>query len=278
MTTRLTVPDIRARKGGVPLVVLTAYSTPFAKILDPHVDILLVGDSLGMVLYGMESTLGVTLDMMIAHGRAVVKGSGSACVTVDMPFGSYQQSTAQAFENCARVLADTGCQAVKLEGGAELADTIKFLTQRGVPVMGHVGLMPQHVHAMGGFKTQGRGEESRRKILNDARAVADAGAFAMVLEGVASDVAGEVTRQVAIPVIGIGASNECDGQVLVSEDMGGLFSDYMPKFVKRYGNLAGELETAARAYAEEVRARTFPAKEHCFAPNPALVDVKKAKK
>lgn len=262
--TRITSSEIRARKGDVPIVALTAYTAPFAKLLDSHVDILLVGDSLGMVLYGMESTLPVTLDMMIAHGKAVVKSSSQACVIVDMPFGSYQASREKAFESCARVMAETGCTAIKLEGGAEMAETIHFLVERGIPVMGHVGMQPQNVHVYGGFRVQGRSEESRKKILRDAAAVENAGAFSLVLEGVAEDVAREVTAAVTIPVIGIGASSACDGQVLVTEDMAGLFSDYMPKFVKRYANLSEDLENAVRRYAEEVKSREFPGPEHCF--------------
>lgn len=266
---RLNIAEIRARKGKEKLVVLTAYSAPFAKILDNYADILLVGDSLGMVLYGMETTVGVTPDMMINHGKAVVKASRKACVVVDMPFGSYQASPEKAFESCARVMMETGCAAVKLEGGAEMAPTIAFLTERGIPVMGHVGLMPQRFHALGGFRTQGRNEESRQKVLEDALAVDAAGAFSMVIEGTVAEVAAEVTKAVSIPTIGIGAGVQCDGQVLVSEDMAGLASEYTPKFVKRYGNLSEVLETAAKAYAAEVRARVFPGAEHSFSAIPS---------
>lgn len=260
---RVSVPDIRARKSGVPIVMLTAYTAPMARILDPHVDILLVGDSLGMVVYGMESTLSVTLEMMINHGKAVVKGSGRAMVIVDMPFASYQASHEQAFNACARVMAETGAQGVKLEGGAEMASTIRFLTERGIPVMGHVGLMPQRVHALGGYRYQGRDDESAAHIVEDAQAVEQAGAFSMVIEGVKEPVAREVTAKVGIPTIGIGASPACDGQVLVTEDMLGL-SGHAPSFVKPYAELSGAVEKAVKHYGEEVRSRAFPSAEYCF--------------
>ena len=261
---RITVPDLRARKGGEPIVALTAYTAPVAKLLDPHVDILLVGDSLGMVVYGMETTLGVTLEMMIEHGKAVMRGSQRGCVIVDMPFASYQESPAQAYRNCARVLAETGCAAVKLEGGAEMADTIRFVTERSIPVMGHVGLMPQSVHSYGGYRVQGRDEETAARVIADARAVADAGAFAMVVEGTLEWVAREITGGVAVPTIGIGASAACDGQVLVTEDLTGIFTDFTPKFVKRYAELGKAMTGAVEAYARDVRARRFPGPEHCF--------------
>ena len=263
---RITAPELTARKGGDPIVVLTAYTAPTAKILDEHVDCLLVGDSLGMVVYGLDTTLGVTLDMMINHGAAVVRGSQHACVVVDMPFGSYQESPEQAYRNAARLMAETGCDAVKLEAGVALAPTVEFLTRRGLPVMGHVGLMPQSVNAYGGFRVQGKNTAAARQVIDDARAVADAGAFSMVVEGVMEQVAREITNVVPIPTIGIGASPECDGQVLVTEDLAGLFSDFTPKFVKRYADLGGELGRAAAAYAEDVRARRFPGAEHCFGP------------
>lgn len=263
-TKRLTVRDIRARKGGEPVVVLTAYSAPMAGLLDPHVDILLVGDSLGMVLYGMDSTLAVTVDMMINHGKAVMRGSKTAMVVVDMPFGSYQESREQAYRNAARILAETGCAAVKLEGGREMADTIHFLTTRGVPVMAHIGLMPQQVNTAGGFRAHGRNDDEAETIRTDARAVAEAGAFAVVVEGTVEPVARALTAKLAIPTIGIGASPACDGQVLVSEDLLGLFNDFTPKFVKRYANLSPLVSQAAADYAAEVKARTFPAPEHCF--------------
>lgn len=265
-TTSLTVPDIAARKGGVPLVCLTAYTTPMARLLDPHADVLLVGDSLGMVVYGMDSTLPVTLDMMIAHGAAVVRGASRACVVVDLPFASYQTSPEQAFVSAARVLAETGCAAVKLEGGEIMAPTVAFLVSRGIPVMGHVGLTPQSVRTLGGFRVQGRDDAAGRRILADAVAIAEAGAFALVVEGTLEPVARAVTETVPVPVIGIGASPACDGQVLVSDDMLGLFTDFTPRFVRRYGELAGAVDAAARAYAEDVRARRFPTEAHCFLP------------
>ena len=262
---RLTVPDIVRRKGEVPVVCLTAYTAPMAGLLDPHVDLLLVGDSLGMVIYGFDSTLPVTLDMMIAHGAAVVRGSRRALVVVDMPFASYQASPADAFRASARVMAETGCSAVKLEGGAEMAETIAFLQARGIPVMAHVGLKPQSVHAHGGYRFQGRDDAAARAIAADAAAVAEAGAFSLVVEAVAEPVAAEIAKTAPVPVIGIGASPACDGQVLVTEDLLGLFPDFTPKFVKRYGDLADAVGDAAAAYAEEVRSRTFPGPEHCFA-------------
>lgn len=261
---RETAPGIAARKGGDPIVVLTAYTAPMATLLDPHVDVLLVGDSLGMVLYGFDSTLPVSLDMMIAHGGAVVRGSKRACVVVDMPFASYQESSAQAFRSAARVMAETGCQAVKLEGGAEMAETIAFLTQRGVPVMGHVGLTPQSVNTLGGYRALGRNEAVAERIAADAKAVAEAGAFSVVVEGVMEPLGRRITQEIAIPTIGIGASPACDGQVLVSDDMLGLFTEFTPKFVKRFANLGEAVGEAAAAYAAEVKARSFPGPEHCF--------------
>ena len=263
-TKRLTVRDICARKGGDPVVVLTAYTAPMAGLLDPHVDVLLVGDSLGMVLYGMDSTLAVSVDMMINHGKAVMRGSRQAMVVVDMPFGSYQESREQAYRNAARILAETGCAAVKLEGGREMADTIHFLTTRGVPVMAHIGLMPQQVNTAGGFRAHGRSGEEAAVIRADAPAVADAGAFSVVGEGTVEPVAHALTAELDIPTIGIGASPACDGQVLVTEDLLGLFNDFTPKFVKRFANLSPLVSEAAAAYASEVKSRTFPAPEHCF--------------
>ncbi len=261
---RLTAPDIGARKRGTPLVCLTAYTTPVARLLDPHVDLLLVGDSLGMVLYGLDSTLGVTLDTMIAHGQAVMRGSGQACVIVDMPFGTYQESKEQAFRNCARVMADVRCQGIKLEGGVEMAETVDRLVRCGIPVMGHVGLTPQSVNAFGGFKAQGRDEAAADRIRSDAIAIAEAGAFAIVVEGVPEPLGRRITEEVSVPTIGIGASPACDGQVLVTEDILGLFGEFQPKFVKRYTDLAPTVEDAARRYAAEVRAREFPSAEFCF--------------
>jgi 3-methyl-2-oxobutanoate hydroxymethyltransferase len=269
---RISVPDIRARKGGEPIVSLTAYSAPMAGFLDPYVDVFIVGDSLGMVFYGMDSTLGVTLDMMIAHGAAVVRGSKRACVVVDMPFGSYQESPAQAFRNAALVLQRTGCAAIKLEGGAEMAETVRFLVERGIPVMGHVGLMPQSVNRLGGYRARGRGRAEAKHIIADARAIADAGAFSIVVEGVVEPLAREITGAVAVPTIGIGASADCDGQVLVTEDMLGLFTEFTPKFVRRYADLGIAVADAAREYADDVRARRFPGPENCFISNKGKED------
>ncbi len=261
---RLTPPDIAARKGGTPLVCLTAYSAPMARLLDSQVDILLVGDSLGMVVYGAESTLNVGLETMIGHGRAVARASRQACVVVDLPFASYQESPQQAFRSAARVLAETGAAAVKLEGGREMADTIAFLSARGVPVMGHVGLTPQSVNALGGFRARGRDEAEADKVMADARAVARAGAFALVIEGTLETVAQAATRAVAIPTIGIGAAAECDGQVLVTEDLLGLSGERVPRFVKRYADLGKAVQAAVGHYAEEVRNRAFPGPEQLY--------------
>jgi len=264
LTARHSVPALRARKGGEPIVCLTAYTAPVARLLDPHVDILLVGDSLGMVVYGLDSTLPVTLDMMIAHGAAVVRASERACVVVDLPFGSYQESKEAAFRASARVMAETGAQAVKLEGGIEMAETVAFLTARGIPVMGHVGLTPQSVNTLGGYKAVGRDAEAAERIVADARAIAEAGAFTLVIEGTMEALARRITEEVAIPTIGIGGSPACDGQVLVTDDMLGLFGAFQPKFVKRYANLGETVGEAAATYAAEVRARAFPGPEHCF--------------
>jgi 3-methyl-2-oxobutanoate hydroxymethyltransferase len=267
-TRRRTSRDIRLMKGQTPIVVLTAYTAPMARMLDEHVDVLLVGDSLGMVVYGMDTTLAVTLEMMIAHGQAVVRGSRKSLVIVDLPFASYQESKEQAYRACARVMAETGAGGVKLEGGAEMADTVRFLTERGVPVMGHVGLKPQSVNVLGGFRAQGRNDDEAAQVMADAEAVAAAGAFSLVIEGTVEPVSRAVTEALTIPTIGIGASPLCDGQVLVTEDILGLAGDISPKFVKRYASLAGEVEKAAAAYAAEVRSRIFPGPEHCY-PVPA---------
>ncbi|MBT3070555.1 3-methyl-2-oxobutanoate hydroxymethyltransferase [Rhodomicrobium sp. Az07] len=261
---RVTAPDIRARKGGDKIVSLTCYHAHTARLVDPHMDFLLVGDSLGMVMHGLETTVPVPLDMMIMHGAAVVRGSRHALVVVDMPFGSYEESPAIAFRNAARVMKETGCGAVKLEGGARMAETVAFLTQRGIPVMAHIGLTPQSVNMMGGFKTQGRRQEEWAAIEADAAAVAEAGAFAVVLEGMAELLAAKITRAIPIPTIGIGASAECDGQILVLEDMLGL-SPTVPKFVKKFAELGAAIEDAVKDYATEVRARAFPAKDHVYA-------------
>ena len=268
---RLTVPAIQRRKfegqTTEPLVMLTAYTVRMAQLLDPHCDLLLVGDSLGQVVYGLPSTLPVTLDMMIAHGAAVVRGSYHAVVVVDMPFGSYEASPEQAFASAARVLAETGCAAVKMEGGAVLAPTIKFLTERGIPVMGHIGLTPQAINALGGYGARGRSQEEHAKILGDAKAVAEAGAFGMVIEGVIEPIGVAVTQAVDVPVIGIGASARCDGQVLVAEDMLGLF-ERTPRFVKKYDDMAGHITDAVTRYADEVRSRAFPGEKQTYLPKP----------
>ena len=260
----MTVPALRAMKGVTPIVCLTAYTTPMARLLDQHVDLLLVGDSLGMVLYGMDSTLPVTLDMMIAHGAAVVRGAAHACVIVDLPFGSYQESPQQAFRNAARVMKETGAAAIKLEGGAEFAETVRFLAARGIPVFGHVGLMPQSMNSFGGFGARGRTVTEAEHIINDAVAIAEAGAFAVVVEGTVEAVARAVTARITVPTIGIGASPACDGQILVTEDMLGLFAGFVPKFVKRYAELGDEIASAVATYAGDVRKRRFPGPEHCY--------------
>ncbi|HEX7876880.1 MAG TPA: 3-methyl-2-oxobutanoate hydroxymethyltransferase [Sphingobium sp.] len=266
---RLTVPVIQrhkvAGKTAEPLVMLTAYTARQAQLLDPHCDMLLVGDSLGQVIYGLPSTLPVTLDMMIAHGAAVVRGSYHSVVLVDMPFGSYEASPAHAFASASRVMAETGCAAVKLEGGVAMAETISFLSQRGIPVMAHIGLTPQAVNALGGYGARGKSQEEHAKIMDDARAVADAGAFAVVLEGVMEDLAIAITDSLDIPVIGIGASAHCDGQVLVAEDMLGMF-ERTPRFVKRYENIAETISNAAERYAAEVRSRSFPTEDQVYRP------------
>ena len=264
---RKTVPAIRARKvegaTAEPIVMLTAYTMRMAQLLDPHCDMLLVGDSLGQVIYGLPSTIPVSMEMMCAHGAAVVRGSWHALVGVDMPFGSYEASPEAAFASAARILKETGCAAVKLEGGEAMADTIAFLTNRGIPVIGHVGLTPQAVNVLGGYGVRGKGGEEAKKILADARAVADAGAFTLVVEGVMEELAAKVAREVAVPVIGIGASSQCDGQVLVTDDMLGLF-ERTPRFVKRYDDLATRIGQAAATYADEVRSRAFPTADQTY--------------
>lgn len=261
---RLTVPRIRQRKGGEPLVMLTAYTVRMAQLLDPHCDMLLVGDSLAQVIYGLPHTVGVTMDMMALHGAAVVRGSYHAAVIVDMPFGSYEGSPQQAFDNAARLLKETGAAAVKVEGGKVLAPTIEFLTQRGIPVMGHVGLTPQAVNILGGYGVRGKSEEEARSIVDDAIAVAQAGAFSIVIEGVLESIAIEITNKVACPTIGIGASAQCDGQVLVTDDMLGMF-ERVPKFVKRYQDMASVVSGAVQDYAGEVRSRSFPTEDQIYA-------------
>jgi 3-methyl-2-oxobutanoate hydroxymethyltransferase len=262
---RLTVPAIRKAKGTTPLVMLTAYTVRTAQLLDPHCDMLLVGDSLGQVIYGLPSTVPVTLEMMCAHGAAVVRGSYHAVVVIDMPFGSYEASPEQAFHSASRILKETGAAAVKLEGGEAMAPTVAFLSARGIPVVGHIGLTPQAVNQLGGYGARGRSEAERAKIIADAKAIDSAGAFALVIEGVVEPIAVEITDTVACPTIGIGASVHCDGQVLVAEDMLGLF-DRTARFVKRYADMAGLIGDAAQAYAAEVRDRSFPTPDQTYAP------------
>ncbi|WKL56350.1 3-methyl-2-oxobutanoate hydroxymethyltransferase [Asticcacaulis sp. ZE23SCel15] len=260
---RLTAPEIYARKGQVPLVCLTAYTAPVAEILDEHCDVLLVGDSVGMVVHGLPSTIGVTMDMMILHAQAVMRGSDKAFVVVDMPFGSYEAGQEQAFHNAARLLKETGAQAVKIESGPTVHETVAYLVQRGIPVMGHVGLRPQAVNVDGGFKAKGRTEAERKKVIQEALDTDAAGAFAIVVEGVAEDLAREITVLVKAPTIGIGASAGCDGQVLVTDDMLGLF-DWSPKFVRRYADMRGAISKAAEDYAKDVRDRSFPAPQETY--------------
>jgi len=265
---RITAPDIRARKGGEPIVCLTAYDAPMARILDPHCDLLLVGDSVGMVVHGLDSTVGVTLDMMILHGQAVMRGANTALVAVDMPFGSYEQSPEQAFANAARVMAETGCQAIKIESGTYAADTIRFMAARSIPVIGHIGLRPQAALADGGFKAKGRTQAERQRVIDEAQATAEAGAFAIVIEGVAEDLAREITETVDVPTIGIGASAACDGQILVTQDMLGVF-DWTPKFVKRYDNMAERTDAAVAQFASDVRDRSFPSAREVYTMKPS---------
>jgi len=260
---RITVPEIRGHKGAKPVVCLTCYHAHTAKLLDNYVDLMLVGDTLGMVIHGMETTLGVTLEMMILHGQAVMRGAKRALVVVDMPFGTYEESPEIAFRNASRVMKETGCQAVKLEGGSRMAETIAYLTKRGIPVVGHIGMTPQSVQVFGGFKTQGRSESDWPAIEADAKAVAEAGAFAVVLEAMAEPLAARITAQISIPTIGIGASPACDGQILVMEDMLGL-NPNPPKFVREYAQLGPAIEAAVRSYAEDVRARAFPGVENVY--------------
>ena len=260
---RLGPGDIRARKGQAPVVCLTAYTTPMARLVDRHCDLVLVGDSVGMVMHGLPSTLGVTMEMMILHGQAVARGVSQACMVVDMPFGSYEGSPQQAFDNAARLLKETGAAAVKVEGGKVLAPTIEFLTQRGIPVMGHVGLTPQAVNILGGYGVRGKSEEEARSIVEDAVAVAQAGAFSIVIEGVLESIAIEITNKVDCPTIGIGASAQCDGQVLVTDDMLGMF-ERVPKFVKRYQDMGAVVSGAVKDYADEVRSRSFPTGDQIY--------------
>ena len=266
---RISAADIATRKGKTPIVCLTAYTAPMATILDEHCDVLLVGDSVGMVVHGLPNTVGVTLDMMILHGQAVMRGSKKAMVVIDMPFGTYEGSPERAFQNAVRVMQETGAHAIKVESGPTISETVAYLTRRGIPVMGHVGLRPQAVLAEGGFRAKGRTDEERLRVMAEAEATADAGAFAVVVEGVAEGLAREITEALEVPTIGIGASAACDGQILVVDDMLGLF-DWTPRFVRRYADLRSEISRAAAAYAQDVRARAFPAEaETYFAKKPA---------
>jgi len=260
---RVTAPEIAKRKGGSPIVALTAYHAHTARIIDPHVDMLLVGDSLGMVMHGYETTVPVPLELMIMHAQAVVRGSARALVVVDMPFGSYEESPEIAFRNAARVLKETGCGAIKLEGGVHMAETIRYLTSRGIPVMSHIGLTPQAVNQIGSFQPRGRFRSEWAAFEADAKAVAEAGAFAVVIEALAELLAARITKQIDIPTIGIGASAECDGQILVLEDMLGL-SPRVPKFVKEYAQLGDAIEGAVKAYSTEVRTRAFPSDAYTY--------------
>lgn len=273
---RTTSVDIRNRKGGAPIVSLTAYHAHTAAIADKHVDFLLVGDSLGMVMHGFESTVPVTLELMIMHGKAVVRGSSKALIVVDMPFGSYEESPEMAFRNAARIMKETGCGAIKLEGGRHMAETIRYLALRGIPVMGHIGLTPQSINTLGGFRAQGRSTDQWAAIEDDAAAVSEAGAFAIVLEAMAEPLAARITAAVPTPTIGIGASAACDGQILVMEDMLGL-SPRVPKFVKQFGNLGAAIDGAIDAYASAVKDRSFPAREHTYAMKAAAGAADKTK-
>lgn len=261
---RISADTIRRRKGGTPIVCLTAYTYPIARLLDDHVDLLLVGDSVAMVLHGHKTTLGASLEMMIAHGQAVMRGSAKACVVVDMPAGSYEESAAQAVASARRIVDETGCQAVKLEGGVDMAHQIAAIVAAGIPVMGHIGLLPQSVEKDGGYRIKGRTDENVAALLGDAQAVESAGAFSVVIEGTVETVAADITRRIAIPTIGIGASGDCDGQILVIDDMVGLTVDRVAKFVKEYADLRSVISRAAEHYAAEVRSRTFPGPDHVF--------------
>ncbi|ACT59640.1 3-methyl-2-oxobutanoate hydroxymethyltransferase [Hirschia baltica] len=260
---RKTVRDIAKAKGETPIVCLTAYDAPMAKMMDPFCDLILVGDSVGMVVHGLDSTVGVSLEMMIMHGQAVMRGASQAMVVVDMPFGSYETNPDVAFLNAARIMKETGCQAIKIESGEYAADAVSHMVERGIPVMAHVGLRPQAVNVDGGFRAKGRSNAERKRVMAEAKAADEAGCFAMVVEGVAEDLADEITKTVSCPTIGIGASANCDGQVLVTHDMIGMF-DWVPKFVRRYGDVRGEIGRAVEAYAADVRARRFPSKEETY--------------
>ncbi|PJZ70491.1 3-methyl-2-oxobutanoate hydroxymethyltransferase [Leptospira perolatii] len=260
---RITVPEIMKRKGNEKIVCLTAYTTPMANLLDPHVDLLLVGDSVGMVMHGLPSTVGVTLEMMILHGQAVMRGANRALVVVDLPFGSYEESPESAYKSAVELMKRVGCQAVKVEASKDISNTISFLVDRGIPVVGHVGLRPQAIHLEGGFKAKGKTSLERELVMEEALSVEKAGAFAVVVEGVASDLAEEITRKIKIPTIGIGASPKCDGQILVTEDMLGLF-EWTPKFVRRYANLKEEISKAVESYTDDVRKGLFPGQSEMY--------------
>ncbi len=262
---KISISNIKAHKNtSAPLVCLTAYTTPMAQILDKHCDILLVGDSLGMVMYGMENTLGVSLDMMINHGKAVMRGSNNSCIVVDMPYGTYEENHELAYENAKRIMAETGCDAVKLEGGQDMEATITYITERGIPVMAHIGLQPQSVIKDGGYKVKGRGEQEISTLINDAIAVERAGAFAVVIEGTIESTSQKIINSINIPTIGIGASNHCDGQILVTDDMLGMLGGHTPKFAKKYANIARDIDQAVQQYANEVKTRKFPDENYTY--------------
>ncbi|MCQ9617644.1 3-methyl-2-oxobutanoate hydroxymethyltransferase [Paenalcaligenes niemegkensis] len=261
---RRTVPQLMALKGDKKIVSLTAYIAPIARQLDPYMDMILVGDSTAMVGYAMDDTLSITLEQMAAHAKAVVRSTAHACVVVDMPFGTYQESLQQAFKNAAYLLASSGASAIKLEGGDVMAETTRFLVDRGIPVLAHVGLMPQYVNTMGGFKAQGLSDAAAERIYNDALAHQSAGAFAVVLEGIAEPLGRRITESLHIPTIGIGASPECDGQILVTEDILGLGDGRIPKFAKPFADVGALIREAASEYASSVRDGSFPTLDHCF--------------
>lgn len=255
--TILDIADLKAKK--TPIVALTAYTYNVAQILDEHCDIILVGDSLGMVLYGYETTIPVDIKLIMNHAEAVVRASKNAMVVADIPFGYSQKNKEHAFDNCAKLLKKTGAQAVKLEGGEEMAETIKYLTDRGIPVMGHIGFKPQSVNMHGGYKRQGKTKEDAKKLVADAKAVEESGAFAVVVECVSEKAAKDIHKKVSIPVIGIGAGKNCDGQILVTEDMLGI-TEFAPGFVKNYGGLRDIIQQSVETYSKEVRNKKFPSK------------------
>lgn len=267
---RKSIIDIKEQKGKDPIVCLTAYTAPIARAIDKYVDLLLVGDSLGMVLYDYENTLPVTLNQMIEHSKSVVGASENSCVIVDMPFGTYEESKNLAFNNAAQIMKETHCDGIKLEGGQSMFETVKYLTERSIPVMGHIGLQPQSVVIDGGYKIKGKNKFDWNKYIDDAKALEEAGAFSMVLEGMAEPLAAEITALVSIPTIGIGASPQCDGQILVTEDMIGL-TNITPKFVKEYINIGKLIEEAANSYSNEVRNKDFPSRNHTYAMDPTII-------